>query len=115
MKLSGTERFRPFLHLMSCTSAVACGRWPVPREDIGITAGSSLSHHALSRVCVFVTVALGVRSKEGLPLVCLEFCLLTNLKANVNWIGSDLWNQRALPERGLLSRCLRTKATGPEL
>lgn len=53
---------------------------------------------------------------EALPFVCLEFYLLTvqDLKAEMNWNDSDLWNQRALPERGL-ARYIMTKATKPEL
>lgn len=57
---------------------------------------------SLSRLCLFVTVASGtscrIQSREGLYLVCLEFGLQTggDLMAEVNWVGPNPWQQRAL-------------------
>lgn len=84
-----------FLHGTSCIAVAACGRWfewPTYIEDIATIAGSSVGHHlcSLSRVCVLITflseMSCGVQSKEGLHLVCSEFCLLTvgNLKTKTN-------------------------------
>lgn len=112
IKQNWTERFSSSTSLAAFQQPHVAGGVLLERTLVSLQ--EALSHHSLSRVCVFVTVALGVRSKEVLPLFCLESCLLTvgNLKANLNWMALTCGTSGPSLR---LSRCLKTKAMGPEL